>query len=676
MILYEFEVEYKEKEAPQPEGAEGEDYERKLGQKINKNLRALRLGESAVYAYIYAIDKHSFQMAVYAKAEMKIANIWKILQGKLSEVMQLNCALGKATEITAERFRSVIAEGDSNNILRNERRIMRELKLDYDENSTFKLSEELHMKAKLPEKKAIRMAEELMVATDYLEELQRIYSKDNMKKFFGHPVHYHLLAGSKESADKMLELLVSSLQNNNRLVGGRINYITELTERCYDEPDFENLIKNSQGGTVILPLNYGNDSDDDYASTYNEVIHFVGKLIKQYHRKTLFVFVEIISKKSYAKSMLNEISEELRLVQLSEGSGNREQAKAMFQKLIESSEYKCLRDAGDEEIIPEQDTYKLSEIYGYYDEWISRKIYHKAYKTYAVKQKVKVEEEKKTGTAYEKLQQMIGLNEVKDLVEQIISMHKLQKARFEMGMESERSAMHMIFAGNPGSAKTTVARLLTSILNEEGIIQNGKLVECGRADLVGKYVGWTAVQVKKKFKEAVGGVLFIDEAYSLVDDRSGSFGDEAINTIVQEMENHRSEVIVILAGYPEKMKQFLDKNEGLRSRIAFHLNFPDYDKTEMVDILKLMMKEKGYQCDAEVLEKCAEIFEHAVTQKEFGNARYARNLLEQAILRQSKRLMSSMAGKEISQEELQNLLPEDFEVLAVVGEKKEGRIGF
>lgn len=172
------------------------------------------------------------------------------------------------------------------------------------------------------------------------------------------------------------------------------------------------------------------------------------------------------------------------------------------------------------------------------------------------------------------------------------------------------------------------------------------------------------------------GVLFIDEAYSLVDDRSGSFGDEAIHMIVQEMENHRSDVIVIFAGYPEKMKQFLNRNEGLRSRIAFHLDFPDYNETEMVEILKLMIREKGYLCSDEALEKCRGIFAKAVLQEEFGNGRYVRNVLEQAMMKQSRRLMSAMTGKEISKEQIQQLLPEDFDVAAGNIEKKRVRIGY
>lgn len=165
-----------------------------------------------------------------------------------------------------------------------------------------------------------------------------------------------------------------------------------------------------------------------------------------------------------------------------------------------------------------------------------------------------------------------------------------------MGLPGVQSSMHMLFSGNPGTAKTTVARLLSQVLKEEEVLKYGHIVECGRQDLVGKYVGWTAQIVESKFQAARGGILFIDEAYSLVEDNR-TYGAEAINTIVQEMENYRDEVIVIFAGYPEKMKEFLEQNEGLASRIAFHLNFPDYSPVELTQILDLMLEKSEYRMD-------------------------------------------------------------------------------
>jgi SpoVK/Ycf46/Vps4 family AAA+-type ATPase len=219
----------------------------------------------------------------------------------------------------------------------------------------------------------------------------------------------------------------------------------------------------------------------------------------------------------------------------------------------------------------------------------------------------------------------------------------------------------MVFTGNPGCAKTTVARLLCDILRKEEVLKTGNFVECGRADLVGRYVGWTAKAVKARFREAKGGILFIDEAYSLVDD-SNSFGAEAINTIVQEMENARDEVIVIFAGYPEPMERFIEQNEGMRSRIAFHLKFPDYNPDELMGIMDLMLKKKELEMDLPARSECKRIFELACDVPDFGNGRFVRNLLEQAIMKQAGRLLPPGIKKRPSKSEITLLKKEDFQV--------------
>ena len=193
----------------------------------------------------------------------------------------------------------------------------------------------------------------------------------------------------------------------------------------------------------------------------------------------------------------------------------------------------------------------------------------------------------------------------------------------------------MVFTGNPGTAKTTVARLFADILRDNKILPEGALIEAGRSDLVGEYVGQTAPKVKSLFRRAKGNVLFIDEAYSLVDGRRGLYGDEAINTLVQEMENNREDTIVILAGYPDKMQQFLDTNPGLTSRIAFHINFDDYTEEELYEILMSMASKSGVRLSDEVHEKVIEIFGHACKYKDFGNGRFVRNIYEQALMNQT-----------------------------------------
>ena len=234
--------------------------------------------------------------------------------------------------------------------------------------------------------------------------------------------------------------------------------------------------------------------------------------------------------------------------------------------------------------------------------------------------------------------------------------------------------MHMIFTGNPGTAKTTVARLFAKVMKENGLLPVGDIHEVGRADLVGKYVGWTAKCVKEAFKKAKGGVLFIDEAYSLVDDRDGSFGDEAINTIVQEMENNRADTIVIFAGYPNEMQSFLDKNPGLSSRIAFHIPFEDYSAAELCDISALIAKEKGLRLENDAVSRLNNLFESARQKSDFGNGRFARNIIEKAKMAQANRIMK-MDFEKITDDDLFTICAEDIEI-PEISNKSTVKIGF
>ena len=235
--------------------------------------------------------------------------------------------------------------------------------------------------------------------------------------------------------------------------------------------------------------------------------------------------------------------------------------------------------------------------------------------------------------------------------------------------------MHMVFTGNPGTAKTTVARLFARIMKDNDLLSQGKLVEVGRGDLVGKFVGWTAPAIQKKFREARGNVLFIDEAYSLVDDRDGSYGDEAINTIVQEMENHRDDVVVIFAGYPDKMECFIRKNPGLRSRIAYYVPFADYTTSELCNIAQLMSKQKGLTLNEKACSRLEEIFETAREERDFGNGRYVRNVLDKARMAQATRLLS-MDIDEISTADVTTISADDIEEVPVIRNTKTRKIGF
>ena len=284
-------------------------------------------------------------------------------------------------------------------------------------------------------------------------------------------------------------------------------------------------------------------------------------------------------------------------------------------------------------------------------------------------------EERMPRTAKKELEEMIGLTKVKDVIGKALANFKLKKLCMDKGIHKDNVSLHMVFAGNPGTAKTTVARLFAEILKDENVLSSGKFVEVGRADLIGKVVGSTAPLVKKRFREAQGGVLFIDEAYSLCDGHEGGFGDEAINTIVQEMENHRDNVIVIFAGYPNQMKKFLDRNPGLLSRIAFQVDFEDYTVDELCEIAKLMLSRKEMTITDAAMNKLKTHFEGVKGSNDYGNGRFVRKMLEETEMNLAERVLQ-LKEEELTKEVL--ITVEECDIPEVVGKEngKKQTIGF
>ena len=279
------------------------------------------------------------------------------------------------------------------------------------------------------------------------------------------------------------------------------------------------------------------------------------------------------------------------------------------------------------------------------------------------------------------LDRMVGLKKIKSMVNKCVSAGYMNKARRDTFGEDNKefvsSPMHLAFFGNPGTAKSTVARLFARILKKKGIIKKENIVEVGRKDLVGLYVGHTAPQVASVFERAKGGVLFIDEAYSLVDDRRGSFADEAINEIIAQMENLRDEVIVIFAGYTDKMKEFFSLNEGFRSRISYILEFEDYSSEELMKIFEKMIDDEKYIVSDEIKNYVKDIFDKKSSDKDFGNGRFVRKVFEDAKLNMDLRLANLKKDK-YSKEELKTFLRSDFENIEddKVLDKEEKTIGF
>lgn len=276
----------------------------------------------------------------------------------------------------------------------------------------------------------------------------------------------------------------------------------------------------------------------------------------------------------------------------------------------------------------------------------------------------------------DELQALVGIKNAKDQVKRILAFAKMRKAMEENGEHLEPITMNMEFVGNPGTAKTTVARIVAGLLKEIGIITTGNFIEVGRADLVAQYVGQTAPMVKNVFQRAKGGVLFIDEAYSLLEEGRGGFGDEAINMIVQEMENNRKDTIVIFAGYPDEMDEFFLRNQGLRSRVPFRVNFEDYNVEEMLDICKLEAFKKGFLTDDMADKKIMEICEKSVKNKNNGNGRFCRNLIETGVLNFAFRNYGNLDVNEKIEYILRKEDFIDMNDLDLKSDENNSRIGF
>lgn len=254
---------------------------------------------------------------------------------------------------------------------------------------------------------------------------------------------------------------------------------------------------------------------------------------------------------------------------------------------------------------------------------------------------------------------VVGLRSVKDYILSLEDNFKIQQLRRQKGLKAEQPSMHMIFTGNPGTGKTTVARIAARYLKAIGALSGGQLVEVTRADLVGQYVGHTAPLTQKAIQSAMGGVLFIDEAYSLYRGRDDSFGLEAIDALVKGMEDHRDQLVVILAGYSREMEEFLTANSGLRSRFPNIIEFPDYTAQELLDITKSIVAGMGYRldpaCDAPLLGYY-EAQQLTGDPRVNGNGRMARNKVEAAVIACSRRNMKAPEAER----DLELLLPEDF----------------
>ena len=513
---------------------------------------------------------------------------------------------------------------------------------------------------------AIRQVASFPNVQGLVEELGRIYDSP-VDTFMGNPVHYVINIEDTAERSAVRNLLISSLLVKKRLLLARVWEVCPEDMTYLDAGDLAGFIDRQSFGAVVLKLPRSGPGSDYLSDSDGTLGHFA-PLIKEKQRKILFI-IEYSRKSERGWKYLHSLLDGITFVELKEKALLRDEALAYVRRL--GAEDGLVMESSLESVI-NASAYSMGEVRDLYSSWYMRHLCKDVFTSYAdLPCQLPLEAKDAGGSAYEKLSKMIGLDEVRRVILEAVDYAKAEVLYEKAGVKLDGMTRHMVFTGNPGTAKTTCARLYAAIMKENGILPKGKFVEVGRKDIVSKYLGGTAPLVKEFFEKADGGVLFIDEAYSLVEERNGLYGDEAINTIVQEMENHRDSVVVIFAGYPDEMERFLAKNPGLRSRISFHVHFKDYTVDELMDILRLFVSESKMVLDDVAEPKLRRILEHASQEPGFGNGRFARNLFEQARLRQASRLIHQPSP---GIDEIKTLLADDF--LEPERKKEERRIGF
>ena len=623
------------------------------------------------YIFGTGLQKSKLMFGVISQIEEDIDKLF----GAFVKTLDFKLIKNTCEEITFRSVNHLLNAAERNCFINDTERILNEfgIKDISGRYSSISFGEAL-IKESSTKEELCAYAKNILFSNTLCPEIERIYANEKKIKAKGHPVHYIIRTDDLENRKQAYRTLLSALYNNERIKSRRYCFVDYNEESCRPDNSFDALYKSCIGGAVVIRYGFETGEENIFGNPCSDIISVLCETAHKYKNEVLTVICLPCESGKFKEDFLSHFGY-TSFIELNEDIAFGETAeeylknKALLHRIRPDKKLMTLEN--------DDKGYRITELNRKFDEWFDGKLRNTIYPQYKDAQTTKsqIKKDNPKGSGYERLQTLIGLGEAKKVMNQALNFYKSQKLFADRGIKTDRISMHMVFTGNPGTAKTTVARLFAQIMKENGLLSRGGILEVGRADLVGKYVGHTAPLVKRAFKEALGGVLFIDEAYSLVDDRSGMYGDEAINTIVQEMENHRDDIVVIFAGYPDKMEEFINKNPGLRSRIAFHIPFEDYSSDELCKISALIAKEKGMELSQEAVKKLDTIFEIARQTNDFGNGRFARNVIEKARMAQANRLVN-MDFELVTNSDIVTIKAEDIEVKQQEKKKMGIKIGF
>lgn len=611
-------------------------------------------------ARFYVIDTYGNGLTICGAIEAKHSNDWLSLADSFFLGLNLKGRRTEATEITIAQFLESLSISHRNLYISNDDEIKKELGLDsFFGYRSFELEEYL-LNQTYTKRQAITQCRKLLCGASMLPELERIFTPLSTHGFHGHPVHYAIVSDDIEVRSAIRELLLGSLVSVKRLQSRRLCFIPSKQElmirRDSDLTTAGAMYQVQNGGTIVVQ---SIDSAINGGAFGIDEIKQLSSLIRRHRQDVLTIFEFEKSDSRLLKKWMKSLSN-VPFVCLEEETVLRKTAVSHLKGLAKADGItNC--ESLPAYLPSNKKGFLHSDLSQIYDTWHGDHLRTVVYKQYNDLPLLQHRDDALLqGDAFNQLESMIGLAEVKRIIRQLIDFHNTRKLLDQRSKTSTQSTMHMVFSGSPGTAKTTVARLLAKIMRDNELLSVGELIEVGRADIVDRYVGGTAPKVRDLFKRAKGSVLFIDEAYSLMDGNRGLYGDEAISAIVQEMENSREDTAVIFAGYAEKMDGFLELNPGLRSRIAFHVPFPNYSCQELAAILTLIAKQDGIGIETSAQSKIHCIIANAMENEGFGNGRFIRNLFEQARMNQASRLMACGYEEGISDALLLTLNSEDF----------------